>query len=218
MQQTSNHLADDVVDIADRRRDPRIVVSLPERFMLATRLDANGRPRQFACRIVSVSVNAMAVLGPVIGAIGEPVIADCEEFGKLEGSVIRLSKRGFVMSIFGNDDERAKLANKIDWYEQYKNHDVTDAREQKRFIPKDPRSILTLSNGSSLPCFIIDMSGSGVAVSADIKPEIGMPLAVAKIVGKVVRHFTAGFAVQFIEQQNIESLEKRLKKSRVVTK
>jgi PilZ domain len=216
MQHTQN-LTDDIVDIADSRRDPRIIVSLAGRCMLATRLDASGRPREFACRVISISVKAMAVLAPMIGAVGEPVIVDCDEFGKLEGSIIRLSKRGFVMSIGVNDDERSKLADKIDWYEKYKNHDVTDAREQKRLIPKDPRSNLTLPDGSLRRCTIIDMSGSGVAVSADVKPEIGTPLAVGKIVGKVVRHFAAGFAVQFIEQQSLESLEQRLKKSRVVT-
>jgi len=119
MQRTPN-LTDDIVDVADRRRDPRIIVSLAGRCMFATRLNASGRPREFVCRVISISVKAMAVLAPVNGATGEPVIVDCDEFGKLEGSIVRLSKRGFVMSIFGNDDERAKLADKIDWYEKYK--------------------------------------------------------------------------------------------------
>jgi hypothetical protein len=54
------------------------------------------------------------------------------------------------------------------------------------------------------------MSISGAAVSADISPAIGTPLAVGKIVGRVVRHFVGGFAVQFVELQDLETLEQRI--------
>ena len=209
MPEIQSQLADDIV-ITDRRRDPRIIVSLAGRYTLATRIDARRNLREFECRIINISLDAMAILAPVIGAINEPAAVHCDEFGKLEGSILRVCEGGFVMSIFGNDVERAKLAAKIEWYEKYKNHDLTDGREQKRIIPKEPHSTLIFADGSSLGCFIIDMSVSGVAVSADIKPEIGTPLAVGKIVGRVVRHFADGFAIQFTELQNLESLEQRL--------
>jgi hypothetical protein len=54
------------------------------------------------------------------------------------------------------------------------------------------------------------MSVSGAAVSADIVPEIGMPLALGKVVGRVRRRFPEGFAIQFIETQDLETLEERL--------
>lgn len=54
------------------------------------------------------------------------------------------------------------------------------------------------------------MSISGAAVSADLQPEIGTPLAVGSCVGRVVRHRPDGFAVKFTELQNRSELEWRI--------
>jgi hypothetical protein len=62
-------------------------------------------------------------------------------------------------------------------------------------------------------CFIIDMSVSGAAVSADVQPEVGTPLAVGACIGRVVRHLELGFAVKFIEEQPREHLEKLVVRS-----
>ena len=77
----------------------------------------------------------------------------------------------------------------------------------KRIIPKRPHSTVLLADGRVLGCFVIDMSVSGVAVSADINPKLGQVLAVGKIIGRVVRIFPEGFAVCFIELQNPDVLE-----------
>jgi hypothetical protein len=67
--------------------------------------------------------------------------------------------------------------------------------------------LVLLADGSVLNCFVIDMSISGAAVSAEVTPPIGTPLAVGRIVGKVVRHFSEGFAIKFVEQQSAGALE-----------
>jgi hypothetical protein len=53
-------------------------------------------------------------------------------------------------------------------------------------------------------------------VTADIRPTIGRTLAVRRIVGRVVRHLEAGFALRFVQlqdQQTVESLATRAPKS-----
>jgi hypothetical protein len=198
------------VAVVERRREPRIIVSIAARYALTTRRDTRGNRREFSCRIVDISPSAMTLWVPVNGTIGERVLVHCDEFGKLEGSIIRTLDRGFVMKMVASDDERAKFSAKIDWYEKNKNHELPDSREHKRIRPKDPRSIVVLADGSQLQCFVIDMSVSGAAVSADIRPEIGMPLAIGKVVGRVVRHLPDGFAVQFVQIQELDTLEQRL--------
>ena len=61
-----------------------------------------------------------------------------------------------------------------------------------------------------MDCFVIDISTSGVAVSADVQPEIGTPLAVGSLVGRVVRHLDDGFAVQFVQVVDADGLEQKL--------
>jgi len=208
MQQTSSQQADDIVFI-ERRREPRIIVSVPGRYALASRRDTRGNRREWACRIVNISFRSITLVVPVNGAIGDWLFACCDEFGKLEGSITRVLHGGFVMTIVATDEERHKLAAKIERYEKIKNHDLPNCRKQKRIVPKNPRSTLYLGDDSQLECFVIDFSTSGVAVSADIKPKIGTPLAVGTLVGRVVRHFATGFAVQFIQLQDLDGLEQR---------
>ena len=200
---------DDLVFV-ERRQATRIIVSIAARYALANRRDGRGNRREFACRIVDISVQAMTLQVPVNGALGERVIVHCDEFGKLEGTIMRVLERGFVMQINASDEERKNLAVKIDWYEKNKNHDLADNREHKRIVPKNPHSKLVFQDGSVLRCFIIDMSVSGVAVSADVQPEIGTPLAVGRLVGRVVRHLDDGFAVKFLKLQEREGLEQLL--------
>jgi hypothetical protein len=51
------------------------------------------------------------------------------------------------------------------------------------------------------------MSASGAAITARIVPPVGTPLAVDKIVGRVVRHLPNGFAIRFITPVDINTLE-----------
>ena len=67
---------------------------------------------------------------------------------------------------------------------------------------------MIFADGTYRDCFIIDMSPSGAAVSADLLPEIGTPLAIGACVGRVIRHFREGFAVKFVTAQNEQHLEK----------
>jgi hypothetical protein len=194
--------------VRERRRDVRIVVSLPGRYSLANRRNTQGERRQFACRAINISCAAVALAVPVQGVLGERVLADIDHFGKLEGTVERLlDNRGFVVRIAASDEERGKLADKIEWFEKHKNLEVPDKRTQTRFMPDDPYSTLLLADGTVVTCFVIDLSVSGAAVSSDFVPEVGAVLAVGKIVGRVARHFDGGFAVQFVQVQNRGNVE-----------
>lgn len=210
MSQPQRSCADSDISFVERRREPRIMVSLPAQYTLANRYDINGDRRRFACRVVNISSHAVTLFAPVIGALGERVFTHCDEFGRLDGKIIRVLERGFVSTIIATDNERERLASRIEGYEKIKNHDLPDRRQYKRVIPTDPRSVLYFGDDSRLGCFIIDVSTSGVAVSAEITPEIGTPLAVGSLVGRVVRHFATGFAVQFVQLQNIDGLEQKL--------
>jgi hypothetical protein len=52
----------------------------------------------------------------------------------------------------------------------------------------------------------MDVSATGVAVSSELQPPIGMPLAIGSCVGRVLRVFPSGFAVRFVDKQDIDEL------------
>lgn len=178
------------------------------RYSLASRRDALGNRREFACRTTRVSPFQMIVDAPVLGPTGERVISYFDEFGKLDGWITDVVAGGFLIELAVTKERREKLAGTLTWLER-KQRDAAllDAREQKRIIPANPHSTLIFADGTTLGCFVIDMSPSGAAVSADIEPEIGMPLAIGRSIGRVVRRFAEGFAVKFIEVQEASRLE-----------
>jgi hypothetical protein len=178
-------------------------------YSLENLYDHQGNRREFACRTSRVSPFRMLISVPVIGLVGQRVASYFGDFGKLDGCIADTVPGGFLIDLETCRDQREKLARKLTWLEkQLKDPSVIEARENRRIIPKNPHSTVILADGSYRDCFIIDMSPSGAAVSADIKPDVGTPLAVGSCVGRVVRHFREGFAVKFVVTQNETKLEK----------
>jgi len=204
---------DDVIEIPlpDRRDDVRMIVNIAGRYMLANRRNMKGDRCEFACRIVNVSTSAMALAAPVAGMIGERVIVYSEQFGRLHGAITRVISTGFVMSIAANEETHERLAGKLDWLAKQKDSpDLTDSRRHARVVPKNPMATILMADGSITCCLVIDFSDSGVAVSADLDPALGTPLAVGKMVGRVVRRFAEGFAIEFTEKTSLPEVERRL--------
>ena len=192
-----------------RRR--AVDVRLGGRYSLANRIDAKGRRREFACRTSRVSPFQMMIAVPVVGRVGERVISYFGEFGQLDGWVTDTVAGGFLLDLAVSKAKRVKLADTLNWLDkQQRNPDARDARTQSRIVP---HSTLVFADGTTSGCFVIDMSASGAAVSADMQPAVGTPLAVGAAVGRVVRHFREGFAVRFVNAQDENRLEELIVRS-----
>lgn len=192
----------------ERQNDVRVITA---RYNIGNmRSPGESRRRFFACRINQINSEKMVLIAPVIGDVGEEIIVQSDEFGELKGPLVSIENRGFQLDIDATDEERAKLAAKIDWYEKHSNEETPNRRKHKRILPHEPLSTLVLADGTTPTCFVIDMSRTGVAVSAEIMPEIGLPLAVGRVLGRVVRHLPNGFAVQFIRKHELGTLEQLL--------
>ena len=57
----------------------------------------------------------------MIGNLGERVIAHIDHLGRLDGTVLRVLSRGFVMSISTSEEESLRLIDRIEWLEKHKN-------------------------------------------------------------------------------------------------
>lgn len=188
--------------------DVRFIGALAGRYALPDRRRTpDDKIQVYACRLCSISTRMLVAVGPVVGREGEVVSAHFNEFGILRGRITRRLASGFVIDLQLSDSEREKLGAKIDWHKRHVHAQVPDKREHRRILPRDPRSVIVLADGQKVPCFIIDVSRSGAAVSAHFWPELSMPMALGRIVGRVVRHLDVGFALQFIQPQEFEDLE-----------
>lgn len=191
--------------------DIRYVGTLSGCYILASRRkSANGRPQVFACRAASISTREVALVVPVPGTEGERLSVSLDHLGILKGQVDRLHPDGFVMAIDESPAGRARLAARIAWLKKRVMRTASENREHKRVLPHDPRSVILFADNRTYSCFIIDLSRSGVAVSADVVPTPGTVVAIGTVTGTVVRHIESGFAVAFSSVQEGDGLEARL--------
>jgi len=88
------------------------------------------------------------------------------------------------MSIPASKEKRGEFAAKIEWLEDYKNHDTPNRRDGERFAPAITYSNLIFADGSGEACLVIDLSVSGAGISADTVPDIKTVLAVEALSGE----------------------------------
>jgi hypothetical protein len=186
----------------ERRRHQRVKVNLLGRFMLSDR-------RDFPCQVINMSPGGMAVVTPVVGTVGERVIAYVDHLGRLEGKIARMIDNGFAMTISATSRKRDKLAAQLTWLANRQILNLPEDRRHGRFVPKKPMARLILPNGTNVTCRVIDLSASGaaIAIAPDLRPAIGGAVTVGKTTGRVVRHIEDGFAVEFNRLQHPDAIE-----------
>jgi hypothetical protein len=185
--------------------DARVITA---KYNIADRRDPRTGSRLFfACRVEHITPMQIAVSVPVTGDIGDPVLVRVDGLGEVKGSIEKRTRAGFVITISATPVERAKFKVKIDWFEKIRGRKVVNKRLHDRFTPANQLSTLIFGDGSTLRCFVVDMSSSGAAISANVTLEAGTPLALGKVVGRVVRHLPNGFAIRFVSTVDVKVLE-----------
>lgn len=190
--------------------ETRFMGDLLGSYVLASRALQTEGPMRLACRARSISTREAVLSAPVAGNVGERLSLSFQELGKLRGIVSRRFESGFAAELDLDATERETLDNRIQWLKRRSLRAVVERREHKRVLPRDPNALLLLGHGRRIDCLILDMSRSGVAVSADALLKPGSLVAVGSVPGRVVRVFETGFALHFTELQDLEELEGRL--------
>lgn len=204
------------MSVAEFLRQRAVEVNVSGSYSLHRWYDCEGKLRTFACRTKRVSPFRMIVDVPVVGKVGERVTSYFQDFGEFECTISATLKTGFLMELDMTRARRAWMSEKLTWLEKkQKDASIEELRRDARFVPQVSHTFLTLADGGTHPCFIIDVSTAGVAVSCEYDPQIGTPLAVGACVGRVIRKFANGFAVKFAEKQQRDDLARLVVRSAV---
>ena len=187
----------------DRRRNQRVNVNLLGRFMLEDR-------REFPCQTQNMSPGSVALTTPIVGRVGERVVAYIDHIGRIEGQITRAYDGGFAMTISATLRKKDKLAAKLTWLANRHELNLPEDRRHDRATPTIPSVTISLPDGREFRARVIDMSLSGAAIALDVKPPIGSPVMVGKLRASVVRHFDEGVAIEFATLQTAGSLEQAL--------
>lgn len=180
----------------DARRHARVMVSLPARCLFEDR-------REIVCRVTDMSPGGAALEAPALGQPRERVVAYVDEIGRLEGRVVRRFSGGFAISYEASPARRDKLADRLTWIVNRALLGLPEDRRAERIEPTRPWSTLVLADGLAVRCRILDVSTSGAAVAAEIRPPVGEVVLLGRTRGRVVRQSGSGVAIEFDPRQGM---------------
>ena len=174
----------------EQRRHKRVELEIGVRFMLSDKTEYTGI-------LSNVSAGGLSVLTEAQPEMGSLVIFYIDELGRFEGKVRRVVDSGFAAEFANSDSKRDRTADVLTWV---LNKDLVSEDNQR----KHPRSLLVknaslqLSDGTKVPCQIMDMSLGGVFVKISDKPPMGEVIRIGQMEGRVVRHTAAGVGIEFM--------------------
>jgi hypothetical protein len=185
--------------VPDRRRHRRVPVTVTGRFMRENK-------QEYPCQVINMSAGGMAVLAEIACDVGERIVAYLDNLGRIEGVVVRSFDGGFAARIVASQQKRERIANLLTWLSNQKALGLSEERKHERVVPRVNASKLILPNGQVHNCRVIDVSLSGASVACEVKPPDGTMVILGRMRGRVVRHHEQGFALQFVELQDPDSL------------
>src|SRR5664279_3167858 len=131
--------------------------------------------REFPCQTQNMSPGSVALTTPIVGRVGERVIAYIDHIGRVEGQITRAYEGGFAMNINATLRKKDKLAAKLTWLANRHELNLPEDRRHDRVTPNITSVTVSLPDGREYRARVIDMSLSGAAVALDVKPPIGSP-------------------------------------------
>ncbi len=187
-----------MTDQHERRRYPRVPVSVKGRF-----LAPDGS--EHACEIRDMSLSGIALISEVEVPMGSHLIIYLDDFGRFEGPVVRAFDGGFAIETALSGPRRDRVAERLAIYA--KGGEEAAAAERRRVFPRyapqeagvEEGSVLTLSDGRTAPCRIVDMSLGGANVATELRAPIGMNVSIGRMKGRIVRHTAEGIAIEFTD-------------------
>ena len=185
----------------ERRRHQRVKVMLTGRFMREDR-------QEFPCQTINMSPGGVALTSETPPRVGEHIVAYIDHIGRVEGRCTRVEGKTFSMTISATLRRRDKLADQLTWFANRNILGLPEDRRHKRVELRNPRSILTLPDGSTIECRVVDVSLSGAAIATRTKLALGSPVTLGRTAARVVRHLENGFALEFSRLQSPDTLER----------
>lgn len=191
------------------RTEERFIGDVPGCFVL---LDRSGRQPAsavlpFVARSISTSKAVITAVVEVELQKGQRVALRFDTVGVRHGVIDRRLPEGFIVN-FSDNLAEVDLEARIDWLKRKSRGQAEEHRVAKRVLPRNPDVQVVMGAERSVSARIKDMSETGVALYAAEQPQLGHRLAVGSVAGHVARHFSGGFAVHFLERQNLAEVER----------
>ena len=154
---------------------------------------------EHACQVLDLTLEGATFITTDVPSVGLAIVAYLEDLGRVEVISGEAVPGGFRIRYAATGMRLERLHQRIK-YLMERADGAPDQRRHPRFEPKDKHSSITLPDGRSYNCEVLDISVSGAAIKTDVMPAMGTYLMVGKMKGRVVRYLENGFAIEFMKQ------------------
>ena len=176
------------MDPDERRRHRRVDMTLKARVLKPDNVEE-------PCLVVNMSAGGALLKAVNPPQAGERVVLYIDEMGRFEGLVIRSARHFFAVDYKSRRIKTHRTADNLTYAVNNK-HMRIDRRDAPRIRHEQPTCV-TLENGESLVCEILDISLTGASIAVDPIPDLGAVLTVGRMTGKVVRRHDRGVGIVF---------------------
>jgi hypothetical protein len=154
---------------------------------------------EHACQVLDLTLEGATFMTTDVPPVGLAIVAYLEDLGRVEVTSKEAIAGGFKVAYAATGSRLERLQQRIT-YLMERADGAPDQRRHPRFEPKDKHSSITMPDGRTYNCEVLDISVSGAGIKTDIMPALGTYLMVGKMKGRVVRYLENGFAIEFIKQ------------------
>ncbi len=187
----------------ERRRHQRMKIVLLGRYMLPNRME-------YPCQSIDISPGGVHLAAPAKPNPGDRIIAYLEHLGRIEGIAVRTTLEGFAMTITATSRKREKFTAQLTWLANRDELGLPEDRRHERIVPRNPRAVLTLEDGTEHVVRIIDISLSGAAFSSDQALPLNASVRIGATAAKILRRFDGGYAAEFRFPLSADVLDENL--------
>ncbi len=177
----------------EQRQGPRVKLSIGGRFMRPDR-------SEHGATITEASLRTMEIESDALVATGERIVGYFYTIGRIEGKVLRVKSRTFILELVTTLVKRDRLASQLIWLANREILNLPEDRRHDRVVPNDPRiSVRHKLSPHVEPVngHLIDVSRSGAALSIRGDFGKGDEIIIGTTPARVVRVFDGGIAVEF---------------------
>jgi hypothetical protein len=154
---------------------------------------------EHACQVLDLTLEGATFITSDVPPLGLAIVAYLEDLGRVEVISGNPIPGGFQIKYAATGSRLERLQQRIT-YLMERADGAPDQRRHPRFEPKDKHSSITMPDGRSYNCEVLDISVSGAGIKTDVMPALGTYLMIGKMKGRVVRYLENGFAIEFIKQ------------------
>jgi len=197
------------VTVTTEKRDqaalkPTGALVLFGRFMLP---DQSEHP----CRVIGITPDYADISSTAELEEGMQLVAYIDEIGRVEGTAVNVSEESFRLQFKLTPMKRERIFKRLEWLRDKAAGKAHDQRRHQRYQPKNSQSVITLSDGRSYPCKVLDISLSGASVETSVLPALGTHIMLGKMYGRVVRYHEQGLGIEFLRPMDQNTLRAQVR-------